>query len=236
MLFRSLSRSAKADEFCRVFFVRVLITARGEWLHTRPELSLGRPNLPWARPEYENSPPPVTGRPPAHGSVRHGCTQIPASLLSPTLLSASGLPARAELLAHARRQAKRRQDRNVKAQHAQAEQARRQRAKSLPQPVEKPDLAPPRGHTPRAFFSWSLCNRPGCYQHPANSIRNQARYCSCACRQAVRNALDRERKWRSRGTLDGRKKRSIEYEAAQRRRAFRHAPVANSPPSRPPPD
>jgi hypothetical protein len=136
----------------------------------------------------------------------------------------------------ARRQAKRREDLNVKAQHAQAEQARRQRVKSRPQPVEKPELAPPRGHAARTFFSWPLCDRPGCYQHPASSIRNQARYCCVACRQAVRNALDRERKWRSRGTLDGRKKRAIEYQAAQRRLAFRHAAVANPPPSRPPPE
>jgi hypothetical protein len=136
----------------------------------------------------------------------------------------------------ARRQAKRRQDHNVKARHAQAEQARRQRAKSLPQPVENSELPSPRGHAARAFFFWPLCDRPGCYRLPGSSIRNQARYCSCACRQAVRNALDRERKWRSRGTLDGRKKRAIEYQAARRHRAFRHAHVAKSPPSRPPPE
>ena len=52
----------------------------------------------------------------------------------------------------ARRQAKRREDPNVKTQHAQAEKARRQRAKSLPQTVEKPELAPPRGHIARTFF------------------------------------------------------------------------------------
>lgn len=137
---------------------------------------------------------------------------------------------------NARRQATRRDDPNIKAQHAQAEKARRQRAKSVPQPVEKPELAPPCGHTPRTFFPGPLCDRPGCYQHPASSIRNPARYCCATCRQAVRNTLDRERKWRSRGTLDGRKKRAIEYQAAQRRRAFRHGPVANPPLSRPPPE
>jgi hypothetical protein len=52
----------------------------------------------------------------------------------------------------ARRQAKRREDPDVKTQHAQAEKARRQRAKSLPQTVEKPELAPPRGHIARTFF------------------------------------------------------------------------------------
>ena len=54
-----------------------------------------------------------------------------------------------------------------------------------------------------------------------NSARNPARYCGPACRQAVRNVLDRERKWLSRGTFDGRKKRAIEYQAARRRRALR---------------
>jgi hypothetical protein len=137
---------------------------------------------------------------------------------------------------NAQRQATHRDDPHVKAQHAQAEKARRQRAKSVPQPVENPELAPPRGHTPRTFFPGPLCDRPGCYQHPVSSIRNPARYCCVSCRQAVRNTLDRERKWQSRGTLDGRKKRAIEYQAAQRRRAFRHGPAANLPPSRPPPE
>ena len=50
-----------------------------------------------------------------------------------------------------------------------------------------------------------------------SSTRNPARYCCPACRQAVRNVQDRERKWRSRGTLDGRKKRAIEYQAARQR-------------------
>jgi hypothetical protein len=57
----------------------------------------------------------------------------------------------------ARRQAKRREDPNVKTQHAQAEKARRQRAKSLPQTVEKPELAPPRGHIARTFFFPGHC-------------------------------------------------------------------------------
>jgi len=68
-----------------------------------------------------------------------------------------------------------------------------------------------------------------------NSLRNSARYCCPACRQAVRNVLDRERKWLSRGTLDGRKKRTIEYQAAYRRGVFRQGPIPNPEPSRPPP-
>ena len=61
----------------------------------------------------------------------------------------------------ARRQAKRRQDPNVKTQHAQAEQARRQRAKSPPQPIDKPELAPPRGHAPRTFFFVAIVRSTG---------------------------------------------------------------------------
>jgi hypothetical protein len=53
------------------------------------------------------------------------------------------------------------------------------------------------------------------------SIRNPARYCCHTCRQAVRNVQDRERKWLSRGTLDGRKKRAIEYQDARRRQSAR---------------
>lgn len=86
----------------------------------------------------------------------------------------------------------------------------------------------------RKFFSTPLCDRPGCHEHPACSPRNPARYCGPACRQAVRNVLDRERKWLSRGTLDGRKKRAIEYQAARRRHAVRFGHLTNSAPSRPP--
>lgn len=46
----------------------------------------------------------------------------------------------------ARRQAKRRQDAEVKARHAQAERERRQRAKSIPQTIDDPAVAPARGH------------------------------------------------------------------------------------------
>jgi hypothetical protein len=69
-----------------------------------------------------------------------------------------------------------------------------------------------------------------------SSPRNPARYCGPACRQAVRNVQDRERKWLPRGTLDGRKKRAIEYQAARRRRAFRPGHILNPAPSRPPPE
>ena len=56
----------------------------------------------------------------------------------------------------ARRQAKRRKADTAKAQHAQAEKARRQQVKSVPKDVDKPELAPARGHA-ASFFSPSPC-------------------------------------------------------------------------------
>ena len=70
----------------------------------------------------------------------------------------------------------------------------------------------------RKFFPLPVCDRPGCYQPPVASPRNPGRYCCPACRQAVRNVLDRERKWLARGTLNGRIKRAFEYKAARRQR------------------
>jgi hypothetical protein len=68
------------------------------------------------------------------------------------------------------------------------------------------------------------------------SLRNPARYCCPACGQAVRNVQDRERKWRSRGTLDGRNKRAYEYQAARRRRSPRQRNTSAKAPSRAPPE
>jgi hypothetical protein len=135
----------------------------------------------------------------------------------------------------ARRQAQRRQDARVKARHAQAEKQRRERAKTMPKAIENPELAPARGHATGKNFSLPLCDRPGCHQPPVTSIRNPARYCGAACRQAVHNVQDRERKWLARGTLDGRTKRAIEYRAARRNRAARRQATPADGPPRPPP-
>jgi hypothetical protein len=53
----------------------------------------------------------------------------------------------------ARRQAKYRQDAQVKARHTQAERERRQRAKSASQTVENPEVTPARGHAEEIFFA-----------------------------------------------------------------------------------
>jgi hypothetical protein len=52
----------------------------------------------------------------------------------------------------ARRQAKRRQDDDVKAQHAEAEKDRRRRTKLVSQVVENAELTPARGHAAKPFF------------------------------------------------------------------------------------
>jgi hypothetical protein len=119
----------------------------------------------------------------------------------------------------ARRQAKHRQDALAKAQHAETERVRRQRAKSAPQATENPQVTPARGSRRTTFFSLPLCDRPGCYESPVMSVRNPARYCCPVCRQAVRNVQDRERKCLSRGTLDGCSKRAHEYRVARERRS-----------------
>ena len=135
----------------------------------------------------------------------------------------------------ARRQAKRRQDAAVQSQHAKAQQARRRRVPSPAQPQEKTEVAPARGHAAKIFWPIPLCARPGCHAAPLDSIRTPARYCCAACRQAVRNVVDRERKWRWRGTLSGRRKRAYEYRAARARRARGQPDASAAAPSGPPP-
>jgi hypothetical protein len=125
----------------------------------------------------------------------------------------------------AKRQAKRRQDEAAKAQHAEAQRARRRRATSSPQPPKEPEVAAARGHAAKILFPTPLCDRPGCYEPPPKLGRNQAKYCCPVCRQAVRRVRDRERKWRRRGTFQGRRARDQDYQAAQRAawpRATRH--------------
>jgi len=67
-------------------------------------------------------------------------------------------------------------------------------------------------------------------------VNGYARYCCIACRQAVRNVQDRERKWLWRGTPDGRKKRDVEYRAARQNRSLRQPATAADVPPRAPPE
>jgi len=134
----------------------------------------------------------------------------------------------------ARRQAEHRRDAFAKTRHAEAQQARRERTSSASHVDQNPEVAPARGHAPEVSFSL-LCDRPGCYELPVTSIRNPARYCCPACRQAVHSIQDRERKWRFRGTLEGRTRRAYEYQAARQQR-LRRSNTSVSVPLRSPPE
>jgi hypothetical protein len=136
----------------------------------------------------------------------------------------------------ARRQARRRTEEAARAQHADTERARREHVKSLTQVPKAPAVASARGHAAKIFLPTPLCARPGCHEPPLKSVRNPACYCSRACRQAVRRVLDRERKWRSRGTFRGRRQRAQEYAAARARRCQQnHRSARARPPGVPPP-
>ena len=161
--------------------------------------------------------------------------QVPATVLAPALLPGSGMPAASPALAGGAAAGQTSRGSHAKRRHAQAERERRQRAKSASRPLRTQSCAGAWSRS-RNFFSLPFCDRPGCYQAPLSSIRNQARYCCPACRQAVRNVLDRERKWLSRGTVDGRKKRAIEYQAARQQRSqHQRDAAAEMPLTRPPP-
>ena len=101
--------------------------------------------------------------------------------------------------------------------------------------AKAPEVAAARGHAAKIFSPTPLCDRPGCHEPPVKSGRNQARYCCCACRQAVRRVLDRERKWRLRGTFQGRRAREQEYQAARARRREQQHDTASATSARPPP-
>jgi hypothetical protein len=137
----------------------------------------------------------------------------------------------------ARRQTRRRQDDAAKTQHAEAQRARRQRAPSSPQAPQNPEVAPARGHAAKILLPTPVCDRPGCYEPPHQPVHQRACFCSRACRQAVRRVLDRERKWRLRGTFQGRRARAREYAAARAWRSGQQHDTASATPARtPPPD
>jgi hypothetical protein len=136
----------------------------------------------------------------------------------------------------ARRQAEHRKADAARAQHAQAEKVRRQRGQVRAQGCSETGTYAGAWSRGKTFFAPPLCDRPGCYEPPVTSPRNPARFCCAACRQAVRNVLDRERKWRSRGTLEGQTKRAYEYQAACRRRLPRQRNTSVETPSRSPPE
>jgi hypothetical protein len=124
----------------------------------------------------------------------------------------------------AKRQRKRRSQSEGRQRHAEAERRRRkQRASEPPKPPESQPVA---ADTPAEACAWSrsrkipedFCDRPGCYEPPRDSPRVPASYCGDECREAMRQARDRERKWLRRKTEAGRFKRRLEYQAARSKR------------------
>ena len=122
----------------------------------------------------------------------------------------------------AKRQRRRRTAPEGRQKHAEAERQRRERcrARNNASFVDRssPREAPPCAWSRSRKFPQIFCDRPGCYDAPRPSLRVPARYCSDACRSALRRVQDRERKWLSRKTSAGRYKRRLEYERARRRR------------------
>ncbi len=116
----------------------------------------------------------------------------------------------------AKRQRRRRQSPQQRQQHAQAERQRREQKKrqvtssntATKQSSSDQDRAWSRSKTSFEDF----CDRPGCYEARRSSSRAAARYCSDACRQALRRVTDRERKWLRRNTSVSRFKRRLEYQ------------------------
>ena len=104
-----------------------------------------------------------------------------------------------------------------------------------PSPLKTPKLRR-RVVTQLKLFFPSLCDRPGCHEPPVISVRNLAHYCCSACRQAVQNVHDRERKWLSRNTPGGRKRRAIGYQTEKRRRCLKQRSISAPAPLRAPPE
>jgi hypothetical protein len=124
-----------------------------------------------------------------------------------------------------RRQRELRATAEGRGKHARAERERRQRRREEDKasPIDK---SSPRGAQSCAWsrtkrIPENLCDRPGCYQPRRSSPRVPARYCSDACRQAMRRVQDRQRKWQRRNSFAGRYKRQLEYERARQRRQKR---------------
>ena len=102
-------------------------------------------------------------------------------------------------------------------------------------PLKTPRLRP-RVVTQQNFFFASALRSARLLRSPRDLSPQPGTLLLPACRQAVRNVQDRERKWLFRGTLDGRKKRSFEYQAARQRRVPQQGSITNPSPLRAPPD
>ena len=125
----------------------------------------------------------------------------------------------------AKRQRQRRATPEGRQRHAEAQRQRRKRDSAQADRPERDEAAGP--ETAFEAPAWSrsdknlpevFCDRPGCYEPPRESPRAPAHYCGDACRAAMRQVRDRERKYLARKTKAGRLKRRLEYQAAKVKR------------------
>jgi hypothetical protein len=121
-----------------------------------------------------------------------------------------------------RRQEKRREGEKGHRRHAKVERRRRKkrRAPRQAEQVRRPEKdGAARGHASgEALQSGRVCQRPGCFAPVRDSPRRSPSYCGPACALAVRRVLDRERKWRRRGTSIGRLARRLAKRTASEMR------------------
>ena len=120
-----------------------------------PELSLGRSNLPWATTTLKKNAVPKperAARASEPASTKSAVASTTARRWNQRYCQDPECLREVNRWLAARRQAERREDDTAKAQHAQAEKARRQQAKSVPKDVQKPELTPARGHAAKLFF------------------------------------------------------------------------------------
>jgi hypothetical protein len=96
---------------------------------------------------------------------------------------------------------------------AEADQPRQDESSGLDATADAPPWSRSNKNLPEL-----LCDRPGCYEPPGDSVHAPAHYCGDACREAMRRVRDRERKYLARKTKAGRLKRQQEYQAAKVKR------------------
>ena len=127
----------------------------------------------------------------------------------------------------AKRQRKCRAQPEGREKHAEAERARRAKARKLAESEPASTVVASQAGTwsRRRRLPEIFCDRPGCYEPPRESSRTPARYCGEVCAAAMRQARDRQRKWLKRKTEVGRFKRGVEYQTAQARRRQSRAAV-----------
>ncbi len=119
----------------------------------------------------------------------------------------------------AKRQRVHRQSPANRQRHAESEAERRRRLRAT-RPTPEDGLEPRPASDSRAWsrgekIPEDFCDRPGCYEAVDATARAPSKYCGRDCRQALRQVLDRERKWLFRNTYAGQLQRQREYQRSR---------------------